>query len=106
MAPVDAYVNSVEPSIAVIRCPPLTQCLNLAERGQKKPLVLCNPNRHYGRFSLKGWGGMLFAAESQLDHHPMPYSWDPKQCAVSRIEAYSGNRPGASAWIANPGRSL
>ena len=48
---------------------------------------------------------MLLAAHSQLDHHPMPNASDPAQRAVSRIEAYSGNRPGASAWIARPGKA-
>ena len=32
----------------------------------------------------------------------MPQSGDPSQRSVSRIEACSGHRPGASAWIAGP----
>ena len=91
--------------ITVIRCPPGTQGLDLAERSQKKLLMLCDLNRHYGPLSLKGWGGMLFAAEGQLDHHPMPKTSDPAQRAVSSTEAYSGHRPGASAWVARPGQS-
>ena len=47
---------------------------------------------------------MLFAAEGQLDHHPIPKSSELSQRAVSRIGAYSGRRPGASAWIARPGQ--
>ena len=37
-----------------------------------------NPNPHYGRLSLKGWEGKLFAAEGQLNHLPIPQSGDPK----------------------------
>ena len=48
---------------------------------------------------------MLFAAEGHLDHHPVPQSRDPAQRAVSRLEAYVGRRPGASAWIARPDQS-
>ena len=96
-AVVDKYVNSVEPPITVIDCLPGTQSLNLAERGRKKLLVLCNPNLHYGRLNLKGRKKMLFAAEGQLDHHPMPQSSDFTQHVVSRIEAHSGRRPYASA---------
>ena len=54
LAVVDDYVNSVEPPISVFRCPSGTQSLNLAERGQKKPVKLCNLNLHYGRLNLKG----------------------------------------------------
>ena len=49
---------------------------------------------------------MLLAAECQLDHHPMPQSGDLAQCAVTRIEAYSGHRPDASAWVARPCQSV
>ena len=42
-AVVEEYVNSVEPPIFVIRCPPGAQSLNLAERGQKKLLVVGFP---------------------------------------------------------------
>ena len=52
-AVVNDYVNSVEPPISVFRCPPGTYSLNLAERGHKKLLLLCNLNLHYGRISLK-----------------------------------------------------
>ena len=62
--------------------------------------MLCNLNLHYGRLSLKGWEGMLFATEGKLDHHLMPQSSDPTERAVSRIGAHSGHRPGASAWVA------
>ena len=86
----DDYVNSVKPPISDFRCPPGTQSLNLAERGQKKLLMLCNLNLHYGRLSLKGWEGMLLAAEGQLDLHSMPRSRDPKLRSASRHEAYFG----------------
>ena len=49
------YVNSVEPPISVIRFPPGTQSLHLAERGQKKLLMPCDSNLHYGRLSPKSW---------------------------------------------------
>ena len=71
----------------MIRCPSGTQRSNLAERGQKKLLMLCNLNLHYGRLSSKEWEEMLLAAEGQLDHHPIPQSGDPKQHGVSHIEA-------------------
>ena len=93
-AVVDEYVNSVEPPTTGVRCKPGTQSLDLAERDQKEPLVLCNFSLHYGRLSLKGWEEMLFAAEGQLDHHPMPQPRVPTQRAVSHIGAYSGHRPG------------
>ena len=105
-AVVDDCVNSVEPPISVFRCPPRTQSPNLAERGQKKLLMLCNLKLHYGRLSLKLWEDMLFAAEGQLDNHPMPRSLDPNLRSVSRHGAYSGHRPGASTWIARPGQSV
>ena len=69
---VDELVNSVEQPISLFRCLPGTRSLNLAERGQKKLQMLCNANLHYGQLSPKGWEGMLFAAEGQLDHHPIP----------------------------------
>ena len=47
-------VNSVEPPISVFRCPLGAQGLNLAERGQKKVLMLCNLNLYCGRLSPKG----------------------------------------------------
>ena len=84
---VNDYVNSVEPPISVFRCPPGTQSPNLAERGQKKLFMLCNLNLHYGRLSLKLWEDMLFAAEGQLDHRPMPRSHDPNLRCISRHEA-------------------
>ena len=65
--------------------------------------MLCNPNVHYGLLSLMGWVGMLFAAESQLDHHSMPQSSAPTQHTLPRIESYSSRRPGASAWIESRG---
>ena len=43
-AVVDECVNSVEPPISVFRCPSETRSLDLAERGQKKLLVLYNLN--------------------------------------------------------------
>ena len=86
-AVVGEYANSAEPPITVIRCPPGTQSLNLVERSQKKLLMLFNPNLHYGRPSPKEWEDMPFAAEGQLDHHPMPQSRDPTQRAVPRLEA-------------------
>ena len=82
--------SSVEPPIFITRCPPGAQGLNLAELGQKKLLVLCNLNPHYGRLSLEGWEGMHFAAEGQLDYHSMPRSRAPAQRAVSRHEGHSG----------------
>ena len=96
----------VEPPISVFRCPPETQSENLAERGQKNLLMLCNPNLHYGRLSLKGWEAMLFAAKGQLDHLTMPRALAPAQRAVSRFEAYFGRSPGASSWIARFGQSV
>ena len=35
----------------------------------------------------------------------MTKSGDPTQRAVYRIEAHSGQQPGASAWVASPGQS-
>ena len=102
----DDYANSAEPPISCFRCPPGTRSLNLAERGQKKPLMACNLNLHCGRLSLKGWEDMLFAAEGQLDHHPMPRSCDPKLRFVSRHGAYFGRRPASSAWIARPSKGV
>ena len=106
-------MNSVEPPISVLRCPLGTQSLNLAERGQKELLILCNLNLHYGRLSLKLWKDILFAAEGQLDHQPMLHSqkglpistnsYDSDLRPMSRHEAYFGWRPDASAWIARPG---
>ena len=61
-AVVDAYVNSIEPPIRVIRCPLGTQSMNLAERGQKRLLVLANPNFHYGRLSPVAWEKMFLVA--------------------------------------------
>ena len=84
---VDEYAILLEPPITVIRCPPGTQSLNLAERGQKRLLMLCSPDLHYGRLSLKGCEVMLFVAEGQLDNHPMTHSHDPAQSSVSRLEA-------------------
>ena len=101
---VDEYVNSVEPPISFFRSPPGTQSFNLAERGQKKLLMLRNLNLHYGRLSLMGWEDMLFAANGQLDHHPMPRALAPAQRTVSRHEAYFDRRPDASSWIARPGQ--
>ena len=98
-------MNSAEPPNTVVGCPLSTESLNLAERGQKRPLILCNLNTHNGRLSMKGWDEMLFAAEGQLDRHPIPQYGSHAQRVVSRIEEYSRHRPGASAWIARPGQS-
>ena len=59
---------------------------------------------------------MHFAAEGQLDLHPVPHSKkgmpmstdssDPDLRSMSRHEAYFGWRPDASAWIARPGQSV
>ena len=68
----DAYVNSVEPPIRIIRYPPGTRSMNLAERGQKRLLVLAYLNLHHGRLSLLAWEEMFIAAEGQLDFHCMP----------------------------------
>ena len=55
--------------------------------------MLCNPNLHYGRLSPKGWEDVLFAAEGQPDHHPIPRSHAPALRVVSRHEAYSAAAP-------------
>ena len=47
---------------------------------------------------------MPFAAEGQLDHHPLPRALAPALGAVSRHEAYFGRRPDAPSWIARPGQ--
>ena len=86
-AVVNEHANLVEPPITTIRSPPGTQSLNIAERGKKKLLMLCNHNLHYGRLSPSVFEGILFAAEGQLDHHPIPQSRDPTQRAVSRLGA-------------------
>ena len=62
-AVVDDYANSIEPPITAIRCPPGTQSRNLAERGQKKLLMACSPNLHYGRLGLKG--GRAYSSRSK-----------------------------------------
>ena len=49
---------------------------------------------------------MLLAAEGQLDYSPMARSRAPTQRAVSRLGAYFGRRPNATAWIACPGQSV
>ena len=59
---VDAYVNSVEPPIRVVRCPPGTRSMNMAERGEKRLLERANLNLHHGRLSLLAWEDMLLAA--------------------------------------------
>ena len=70
-AVVEEYVRGIDPPFRIIRCPPGTQSMNMAERGQKRLLVLANLNLHHGRLSLLAWDGMFLAAEEQLDYHPM-----------------------------------
>ena len=67
--------------------------------------MLCNLNLHICRLSPKGWEDILFAAEGQLGHRPIPRSRDPNLCSVSHRDEYFGRRPQASAWIAPPGQS-
>mmetsp|Transcript_21593 Transcript_21593/g.48809 ORF Transcript_21593/g.48809 Transcript_21593/m.48809 type:complete len:237 (+) Transcript_21593:479-1189(+) len=90
---VNDYVNSVEPPIRVIRCPPGTQSMYLAERGQKRLLVLANPSLHYGRLSLVAWEDMFSAAQSQLDFHPMPEAEVSELRTKCHLINYSGRRP-------------
>ena len=100
---VDEYVSSAGPPITGT----CTQSPDLAERSQKKLLTHCNFDLHYGRFSLRCWEGMLFVTEGQLDHiPPVSQSGDPKQSAISCIEAFSGHCPGAFTWIGRPGQSV
>ena len=51
---VEAYANSAEPPINFLRCPPGVQSLNMAERGQKRLLLLANLSLHFGRLSMAG----------------------------------------------------
>ena len=45
--------------------------MDLAERGQKRLLVLASPDLHYGRLSPVAWENLFFAAQGQLDFHPV-----------------------------------
>ena len=57
------YANSVEPPIRNTRYPPGTQSTDLAERGQKRLLVLADLNLHYGLLSPVAWEGKFFVAQ-------------------------------------------
>ena len=80
--------------------------MDLTERGQKLLLVLASLILHYGRLSLVTWEKVLFAAQGQLDFHPMPSAKAPGPRTEFRLTNYSGRRPGASAWIARFDQSV
>ena len=105
-AVVEEYVRGIHPPFRIIRCPPVTQSMNMAERGQKRLLMLANLNLHHGRLSLLAWDGMFLAAEGQLDHHPMAKAEDARLRTGCRFTNFFGRRPGASEWIAQPGQSV
>lgn len=90
---VEAYPNSAEPPINFVRCPPGTQSLNMAERGQKRLLLFANLSLHFGRLSMEGRKGMFLAAEAQLDFHPMPRSAVPALRDICRYEGRSSRQP-------------
>ena len=75
-AEVEAYANYFEPST---NFEPGAQSHHMAERGQKRLLLLVNLNLHFGRLGKAGWQGLCVfpAAEAQLDFHPMPWSAVP-----------------------------
>ena len=62
-AVVEEYVRGIQPPFRIIRCPPGTQSMNMAERGQKRLLVLANLDLHHGRLSLLALDDMFLAAE-------------------------------------------
>ena len=105
-AVVDEYANKVEPPVRITRCPSGTQSMNLAERGQERLLMLANLNLHHGRLSLLAWEDMFFAAEGQLDYHPMAGAEDAQFRSECRLSDYSGRRPDAPVWIARPSQSF
>ena len=105
-AVVESYVRGIDPPFRIVRCPPGTQSMNMAERGQKRLLMLANLNLHHGRLSLLAWDDMFLAAEGQLDHHPMAKAEDPRLRAECRYTNFFGTRPDASKWIAQPGQSV
>ena len=89
-AVVDGYANSVEPPIRITQCPPGTQSMDLAERGQKRLVVLANPNLHSGRLGLVAWEDMFFAAQGQLDLQLLPGAETPGPRTECRLTYYSG----------------
>ena len=102
----DEYANKVDPPIRIIRCPPGVRSMNLAERGQRRLLVLTNLNLNHGRLSPLASEEMFFAAEGQLDYHPMAGAEDAQLRSECRLSNYSGRRPNASVWIARPGQGV
>ena len=61
-AVVEEYVRGIHPQFCITRCPPGTQSMNMAERGQKRLLMLAILNLHHGRLSPLAWGDMSLAA--------------------------------------------
>ena len=49
---------------------------------------------------------MFLAADGQLDHHPMAKAKDARLRTECRFTNFFGRRPGASEWIAQPGRGV
>ena len=105
-AVVEEYVRGIDPPFRIIRFPPGTQSINMAERGQKRLLVLANLNLHHGRLSLLAWDEMFLATEGQLDYRPMAGAEDAQLRSECRYANFYGRRPDAPAWIARPGQSV
>ena len=78
----------------------------MAERGQKRLLILANLNLHHGQLSLLSWDDIFLAAEGQLDHYPMAGAEDAKLRSECRYANVYGRWPDAPAWIARPGQSV
>ena len=79
--------------------------MNLAERFQKRLLVLANLDLHHGRFSPLAWEDTFFAAEGQLVYHPIARAEDAQLHSGCRLPNYSGRRPYAPVWIPRPCQS-
>ena len=56
----------------------------MAERSQKRLLVLANLNLNYGRLSPLALEVMFLAAEGQLDYHPMAGAEDAQNRSECR----------------------
>ena len=69
----------------------------MAERGQKRLLMLANLNLHHGRLSPLAWEDMFLAVEGQLDFHPIPKAKAAESRAECRLANFSGRQPDASA---------
>ena len=102
---VEAHANYVEPLMNSVRCTPKTQSLSMAEREQKRLLLLANRSLNFGRLRMTGWQDMFFAAEAQLDYHPMPRFAIPTQRVICSYEGHYGHQPDASIFIARSGQS-